>query len=298
MTNAKPEILSSLLESRALRFAPAGELFWYTSGTVGPYYINTHYLYGGQSEAERFLAFIEEGRSDRTRFPLDMKRRLMQQVETDALFCGTIDCLARAASANDDFDFDFVSGGERRDWFFSLPVAERLGKPHLLVYKNREVMVLDGTAVADADIKGKRTLHVADLVTEASSYFTAWIPALEERGGVLARSLNVVDRGQGGVEKLAAAGIKTECLLRVDESMFEELERRGQIDSEQRRVLAAYYRDPEAAMREFVESNPDFIRRALAADDERTRSRATMFLEKNPYELDLAGLGINPRPRS
>ena len=296
MTNAKAEILSSLLESGALRFAPAGELFWYTSGTVGPYYVNTHYLFGGQVEAERFLAFIEEGRSDRTRFPLEMKQRLLQQLETDTLFRGTIDCLARAASTIDDFDF--VSGGERRDWFFSLPVAERLGKPHLLVYKNKEVMVLNGDGVEEGDINGKRTLHVADLVTEASSYFRAWIPALEERGGILARSLNVVDRGQGGVEKLDAAGIKTECLLRVDESMFEELERGGQIDAEQRRVLVAYYRDPEVAMKEFVESNPDFVRRALAADDERTRSRALMFVQMNPYELDLVGLGINPRPRS
>ena len=292
----KSEILNSLLKSGALRFAAAGELFWYTSGTVGPYYINTHYLYGGREEAERFLAFIEDGRSDRTQFPLEMKRRLLQQLEEDALYRGSIDCLVQAAAANDDFDF--VSGGERRDWFFSLPVAARMGKPHLLVYKNKDVLLVNGNSVKAADLQGKRALHIADLVTEASSYFSAWIPALAERGGVLARSLNVVDRGQGGVEKLSAAGVETECLLRVDESVFDELEQGGQIDTEQRRVLVAYYRDPEAAMTEFLEDNPDFVRRAIASDDERTRSRALMLVEKNPYDLDLAGLGISPPPRS
>ncbi len=289
MTTAKSEILNSLLKSGALRFAAAGELFWYTSGTVGPYYINTHYLYGGREEAERFLAFIEDGRSDRIRFPLEMKRRLLQQLEEDALYRGTIDCLVQAAVANDDFDF--VSGGERRDWFFSLPVAARLGKPHLLVYKNREVLAVNGNSVKAADLQGKRALHIADLVTEASSYFRAWIPALADRGGVLARSLNVVDRGQGGVEKLSAAGVETECLLRVDESLFDELEQGGQIDTEQQRVLLAYYSDPEAAMKEFLQNNPDFVRRSIASDEERTRSRALMFVEKNPYDLDLAGLG-------
>ena len=41
------DILKALLDTEALRLAPPGEVFWYTSGTVGPYYINTEYLYGG-----------------------------------------------------------------------------------------------------------------------------------------------------------------------------------------------------------------------------------------------------------
>ena len=296
MTTTQSEILNSLLKSGALRFAAAGELFWYTSGTVGPYYINTHYLYGGQEAAERFLAFIEEGRSDRTQFPLAMKRKLLRQLEQDELYRSVIDRLVQAAAANGDFDF--VSGGERRDWFFSVPTAAQMDKPHLLVYKDKEVLLVQDDSVKSADLQGKRTLHIADLVTEASSYFRYWIPALAARGCVLARSLNVVDRGQGGVERLAAAGVETECLLRVDESVFDELEQGGQIGTEQRRVLVAYYRDPDAAMKEFLEGNPDFLRRAIASDDERTRSRAQTCVEKNPYDLDLAGLGISPRLRS
>ena len=38
-----PDLVASLIRTQALRLAPADEVFWYTSGTVGPYYINTHY---------------------------------------------------------------------------------------------------------------------------------------------------------------------------------------------------------------------------------------------------------------
>ena len=53
------DLLHALLETQALRLAPAGEVFWYTSGTVGPYYINTHYLYGSPQAAEGLLHFID-----------------------------------------------------------------------------------------------------------------------------------------------------------------------------------------------------------------------------------------------
>ena len=295
MTNDRSEILALLLESGALRFAPAGGLFWYTSGTVGPYYVSTHYLCGGKAEAERLLEFIDEGSVDRVSFPLEMQEKLLSVVERDPHFRKTVELLVEAVSRSQDFDF--VSGGERRDWFFSLPVAGQLKIPHLMVYKNKDVLVLNGE-VKTVDLKGKRVLHIADLVTEASSYFRQWIPAIEERGGVLWRSLNVVDRGQGGTEKLSAAGIKTEYLLRVDESVFEALEQKRLIDADQRRVLVAYYRDSESAMKQFIETNPDFVINALDSQEERTRLRAEMLVETNPYGLDLKGMGINLRPRS
>ena len=45
------DLLEALLETEALRLPPPGEVFWYTSGTVGPYYINTENLYGGPTAA-------------------------------------------------------------------------------------------------------------------------------------------------------------------------------------------------------------------------------------------------------
>ena len=55
-----PPLVSALIDIQALQVAPSDEVFWYTSGTVGPYYINTHYLYGGQQPAQELLEFIDE----------------------------------------------------------------------------------------------------------------------------------------------------------------------------------------------------------------------------------------------
>jgi hypothetical protein len=59
-------------------------------------------------------------------------------------------------------------------------VAERLQRPHLLIFKDLQKVLLDGRDLRSRDIDGLRTLHVADLVTEASSYFRAWMPAMTD----------------------------------------------------------------------------------------------------------------------
>ena len=53
------DLIKALLDTQALRLAPPGEVFWYTSGTVGPYYLNVHYLYGGPAAATELLSFID-----------------------------------------------------------------------------------------------------------------------------------------------------------------------------------------------------------------------------------------------
>ena len=45
-------VLSWLFETKAVRVCPEGAPFWYTSGKLGPFYINTHFLYGSQEAAE------------------------------------------------------------------------------------------------------------------------------------------------------------------------------------------------------------------------------------------------------
>ena len=66
----KIDLAEYLITSQALRIAPANEMFWYTSGTVGPYYINTHYLYGGPEKAEEMLSFINDEKENSDRFLL------------------------------------------------------------------------------------------------------------------------------------------------------------------------------------------------------------------------------------
>ena len=63
------DLLVALIGTGALRIAPADEVFWYTSGTVGPYCIHAENLYGSPRKAAEMLDFIERGRGDKGRFP-------------------------------------------------------------------------------------------------------------------------------------------------------------------------------------------------------------------------------------
>ena len=280
------DLIKALLDTQALRLAPPGEVFWYTSGTVGPYYLNAHYLYGGPAAATELLSFIDAAKEQES-FPQRLRERVLKQGAEDAVYRQVIDALvaqARASRAR----FDAVSGGERRDWFFSLAVAERLGKPSLLIYKDRRTALLEGDALRPIGANEMDALHVADMVTEASSYLRAWIPAVAAGGGRIAYAANVVDRGQGGLEALKAEGVAAGALMRVDEAFFGHLGELGQVDEAQRARLIEYYRDPYGAMRAFLVAHPEFLRNALRSGDARAAQRARLLIAENPYALDEA----------
>ena len=280
------DLLAALLDTQALRLAPPGEVFWYTSGTVGPYYINTEYLYGGPEQAQPLLAFIDQHKEDRD-FPQHLQERVEKQYAEDAVYRQVVDGLVALARESGAY-FNGVSGGERRDWFFSLSVAERLGKPSLLIYKDGSTVVLDGQKLRPVRANDMDVLHVADLVTEASSYVRDWIPAVAAGGGRIAYSANVIDRGQGGLETLKEQGVMAGALMRIDDALFDRLYEMGQIDEAQRMVLVEYYRNPYAAMRAFLETHPEFVSRALHGSDMRTAQRARLLITENLYGLDEA----------
>ena len=277
-------LLTALLDTQALRLAPPGGVFWYTSGTVGPYYINTEYLYGGSEQAQQVLAFIDEHKEDAD-FPQRLQERVEKQYAGNAVYRQVVDglvALARESGAH----FNGVSGGERRDWFFSLTVAERLGKPSLLIYKDGRTVVLDGQRLRTVRANDMDVLHVADLVTEASSYVRDWIPAVAAGGGRIAYAANVVDRGQGGLETLNEQGVAAGALMRIDDALFDRLRAMGQIDEARHALLTHYRRDPQAAMRAFLQRHPQIVRAALNGSDARAAARARLLVAENPYALD------------
>jgi len=283
------DLVEAIIQSQALRIAPAEEVFLYTSGTVGPYYINTHYLMGGPGPAEEFLTFIDSDKDEIERFPVDLLARIQTAYEDSAGYRAVVDALVGRAKAEMGCIgmVDGVSGGERRDWFFSPAVAHRLGVPHLYIYKDLRTVLHEsqGRGERAEDLDGMRFLHVADLVTEASSYIRGWVPALRDRGAEMAYALNVVDRAQGGMEALADMGVAGGSLLRVDEELFGVLLDRGVIDERQRQALTVYFRDPESAMRTFLTTHPEFLARSLAAEDSRVVHRARLLVDEDPYGL-------------
>ena len=67
MPNEK--LIKWLFETNAFRVCPENEPFWYTSGTIGPYYINTHFLYGSERKAMELLEYIDRVREDKQKCP-------------------------------------------------------------------------------------------------------------------------------------------------------------------------------------------------------------------------------------
>ena len=287
MEQSNRALVKALIETQALKVARAGDLFWYTSGTVGPYYINTHYLYGGPESALELLALIDDMKGDVASLSRELVTRVTTMYDADSFYRTVVDALVSAARRHRD-RFVWVSGGERRDWFFSVAVALELELPHLYLGKNLSASLWDPTqddVAVIGDLEGRCTLHVADLVTEASSYTNQWAPALRQRSGDIGMSLNVVDRAQGGMKAIEALGVPAEALLRVDETLFDMLAEGGYVDAIQHERLVAYFRDPHGAMSQFLNERPEFVERALNGDDERIAERARMLVDGDLYGI-------------
>lgn len=259
-------IISWLFETDAVRVCPEGQPFWYTSGKLGPFYINTQFLYGSEAAANRLLGVIEEAcAGDKLAFYGKVWADIEAQLASCPIYAQLIDLLCDAARA---LDADFVSGGERRDFFFSMPVARKLGLGHLSIFKDLSTVYTDANGVSmpsvQAGLAGKRSVHIADLITVASSYVRAWIPAVEALGAKIAYSLAVVDRDQGGADILADAGCPLTTLVTIKPALFETAHELGRISKEQLALVLHFIEDPDQFMRAFLLAHPDFLAREIA----------------------------------
>ncbi|MDO5033271.1 MAG: orotate phosphoribosyltransferase [Eubacteriales bacterium] len=277
---AQPNILSQLFETQAFRVSPADQAFWYTSGKFGPFYVNTHFLFGSEAEAKQLLSSIDYSLN----YPLGLARMIgvacVRQYHTSVGYRMTIDLLAEAAA---NLDFDLISGGARRDFFFSFALADKLGLEHLAILKDGSVYhsnhgFQSSRELKQGELSGKKVLHVADLVTSASSYFRSWLPALDYVGAEITDTLCVVDRQQGGEELLAKQGVKLHSLLALSPAFFEQAATQGQIDQGQKAQLMRFFANPDQYMKSFLEEHPGFLE-AEAQKDERTAERVARFRE-------------------
>ncbi len=184
-------------------------------------------------------------------------------------------------------DVDYISGGERRDWFFSNIIANKLGKSHITIYKDLSIVINDstfGTEINTSNVAGAKVLHIADLITEASSYIRAWIPAIESLNAKINWSTVVVDRMQGGCEKLAEHNIKSLSIINIDEGLFKNALDMNIINNSQYEMLKSFYENPDETMRNFLITHPEFLENALKSD-EKTAARAKLCIDNNLYNL-------------
>ena len=259
-------IISWLFETDAVRVCPEGQPFWYTSGKLGPFYINTQFLYGSEAAANALLKTIEEAcAGEKLAFYDKVWADISAQLESCPIFSQLIDLLTEEARK---LDVDFVSGGERRDFFFSMPVAKKLGLGHLSIFKDLSCVYTDENGVsmdpAQANLAGKKSVHIADLITVASSYIRAWIPAVEALGAKIAYSLAVVDRDQGGSEILEKAGCPLTTLITIKPELFEQAKALGRVTDAQVELVNSFIADPDKFLHDFLVAHPDFLANEIA----------------------------------
>ena len=283
------DLVSYLFETKAIRFCAENKPFWYTSGKIGPYFINTHFVYGSEKDATELLSFIDECLSDKLSLPNKVFEKVLKQYQTNNIYRDVINTMKEFIEKNINVsEIDYVSGGERRDWFFSNIIAHLLNKPHLSIYKNLSVVESDSNFTNSKSIKSlqdKKVLHVADLITVASSYIRAWIPAIKNLGSKILWSCVIVDRMQGGKEKLESEGVKAFSLVQVDKTLFKRAFDLNIINGAQLDMLNKFFENPDETMKQFLIAHPEFLENSLNSD-EKTRKRALTLVEGNLYGLN------------
>jgi len=282
-------LVSYLFKTNAFKVCPENKPFWYTSGKIGPYFINTHFLYGSEQEAVELLKFIDIEKENKLEIPKKILNKCLEQYNSNNIYKEVIDEMITFINENLNVsEIDYVSGGERRDWFFSNIVAFLLKKPHVTVFKDLSCSISSADfeeTVSRKDLQGKKMLHVADLVTAASSYVRAWIPAIQSLGAEIVSSVVVVDRMQGGNDRLKSLGIDVHSLVQIAPSMFKQALDMNIITEDQNEMLNKFFEKPDETMREFLVNHPEFLEDALHSD-EKTIVRARLCIEGDLYGLN------------
>lgn len=280
------ELIEYLFKTNAIRVCPKDEPFWYTSGKIGPYYVNTHFLYGSEDKANTLLKEIDRIKDNKLLCSKEIHRLTKENYLSDELFKGTIDALEEYILDNIRIDqIDYVSGGERRDWFFSFLIAELLEKPHITLFKDLSSVIYENGESRKAEcLYGAKILHVADLITTASSYERAWLPALSKLSGVMKWSLVVVDRLQGGEEALSNLNVDSHSLVAIDTYVFEKAHECGYIDDAQLKLVLDYMDDSEGSMKAFIKEHPEFIINAIQQGG-KIAERANFMIRSNFYDI-------------
>lgn len=282
------DFISFLFKTNALNICPENSPFWYTSGKIGPYYINAEFLYGSKQDSKDLLEFINQEKENELELPIKLFKKIEKQYTENEIYRYVINEMKNKIEQNIDVnEIDYVSGGERRDWFFSYMIAKLLNKPHITIYKNLNSVVSDFefTDVKPIEnIEGKNVLHVVDMINTSSSYVRAWIPVIEKLCGKIKWSISCVDRMQGGAKVLEDRGIKCMSIVQVDKTLFDKALELNVINKEQYNMVNEYIKNPDETMRKFLKEHPEFLENALVSD-EKTVGRAKMCIEQNLYDL-------------
>jgi orotate phosphoribosyltransferase len=280
MAGASDNLLEFILKTKALSIwnREKGPIFWYTAGVPGPFFVNTEWIIGRDLAASLVedISGIIEATPDLAARTARLDEAVLSAYRGSAQYQAVIAALATKTREVFPGGYDFISGGERRDWLFSIPLAQELGADHAHLFK-------DQSLYSRRALKpGEKALHVADLINNAASYFERWFPALEKAGLKCAGTISVNSRGNGA-EKLEQAGIRVATLARIDVPLFEQLSGKGLIDSTTVNELAVYAGSPQEWAEKYLIGRADLF--DVAHADKKSFERMQSFFAQDPWKL-------------
>ena len=215
--------LNNLIALGGLKF---DEVFYpYTSGKIGPYFLESLEI-TSNGDAYR------QARDDMCRY------------------------IAEFLGFN---SFEFISGGETKDWDFSNAVASELGYGHIKLYKNREPK--------GAKFRGETVLHIADINNKGSSVRDYWVPQIRDGGGIIDDILFFVDRMEEGVEEMEKLTINRHALIELNRDVWQFLFDNSVIKKENYNALNMYQENREKWGIDTLRRNPQKLKDILESKD-------------------------------
>ena len=286
------DLTNLLFETHAFNIAKENKPFWYTSGKIGPYFVNAEFFYGSDADSKELLNFIDNelANEHKENIPNNIFQKVLSHYNTNEIYKTTIDTMVEYIKSNIDLNsIDYISGGERRDWFFSNMIAYILNKPHITIYKDLTTIESNydftkNTAVSK--IENKNFLHIADLLNQSASFTRAWIPAIENLGSKIKHALFVIDRMDGGTQVLTDCGVKVHSLIKINDDLFLKALDLNIINEKQLHILREFKKDQMASMKQFLIDHPEFLEESLKSDNPKTAKRAKMLVDQNLYGLN------------
>jgi orotate phosphoribosyltransferase len=145
-----------------------------------------------------------------------------------------------------------ISGGESRDWCFSGPVAQILQLPHTMIYKTDET---GQCKTVGTPMKGQTMVHIADLNNEGSSPRDMWVPTIRSAGGKIEHIFFYVDRRESGVKVMEELGLQSHAVIPLNGAAWQYLQELKIVSPEIYQSLCKRMEDKDAWAKTMLKSD-------------------------------------------
>ncbi|MDE2029812.1 MAG: hypothetical protein KGI97_04515 [Alphaproteobacteria bacterium] len=282
MIYSQTDLFKLLHDTRAVSIwnRAKGPVFWYAANVPGPFYVNTEMTIGADLSARllREITAIVAGTVDAQARAEQLDALIMDAYKTSPSWQKLIATMIDKAQAEfPEGDFNLISGGERRDFLFSIPFAHASGLPHLFLFKN------ETSWCAHPLPQHPRALHVSDLINNAASILDRWLPALDALHIPCCGNLCINVRGDNGLKRLHGAGQKTACLATIDAEFFRHLHAEDLIDRETFEEIAVFFASAKDWAARYLIGKPELF--DVSGCDAKSFERLRAFIANDPWKL-------------